>query len=211
MTKEIEKIAREFKSNMQDLVDKSDNLTGISVKVGNGEYIPIVTKSTEQMINIPTNLQISKVKYERKIGKVTIEYSILNDGKDDINVILKSNDEPLQEFIDRLNELSKFVETICQLPAGYCDQAEIRGVSFSHSNGVLGAVITALIPLDSANSPMVINTPHLPSEQYSETGESPVLSPKCVFVLKNLIVEAIRYIDGERVKEETNQTELELQ
>ena len=114
-------------------------------------------------------VQINKVKYDRKAGKVTIEYDqIRNDIDDDIKIVLTSSDTPLPEFIEKLNALSSHVESICKLPDGYCSQAEIRGVSFSHTNDIMGAVITALIPIDSANSPVVINTPHLPSDQYSE-------------------------------------------
>ena len=75
----------------------------------------------------------------------------------------------------------------------------------------MGAVITALITIESANSPVVINTPHLPSAQYSETGQSPLLSHKCTYALKQLLHEAERYIDGEREKENENQTELEFE
>jgi hypothetical protein len=154
-------------------------------------------------------IQINKIKYERKVGQVSVEYDqICGDKADDIKIVLKSYDKPLPEFIDKLNELAPFVEKICELPEGYCSCAEIRGVSLSHTNDVLGAVITALIPIESANSPVVINTPHLPSEQYSESGQSPLLSPKCVFAIKGLIYEAERYINGERQKD--NQTELEF-
>lgn len=153
--------------------------------------------------------RINKVKYDRKINQVLIEYDQIREDKDDeIKINLKSNDKPLPEFIESLNNLSQFVESICELPDGYCSQAEIRGVSFSWSHEIMGAVITALITIASANSPVVINTPHLPSAQYSETGQSPLLSPKCTYALKQLLHEAERYINGEREKDD--QTEIEF-
>ena len=155
-------------------------------------------------------IQINKFKYEHKTGAVTVEYEQLFEGTDDIKITLKSNDKPLSELIEKLDSLSRQVEIICDLPNGYCNHAEIRGVSFSHTNGVLGAVITALIPLTNANSPMVINTPHLPSEQYSEGGQSPLLPQKATYALKEILGLVEKYINGEREKEETNQMEIEL-
>jgi len=155
-------------------------------------------------------VRVSKVKYDHKAGSVQIEYDqIQSNGTDDIKVVLKSFDEPLQEFKDALNKLAPFVEKICQLPEGYCSQAEIRGVSFSNSNDIMGAVITALVPLDTAYSPVCINTPHLPSGQYNEGGEAPELPRECVIILNQLIEECEKYINGERTPD--NQTKLELE
>jgi hypothetical protein len=141
-------------------------------------------------------LQINKVKYDKKLGLVTIEYDQIGD--DEVKITLKSTDAPLDELVDCFYNLIPYVETICQLPDGYCNDSEIRGVSLSWTNGIMGVVVTCLIPLDNANSPMVINTPHVPSEQYSEGGQSPVLSKDVVTVIKTLIEEATRYINGER-------------
>jgi len=152
-------------------------------------------------------LQINKVKYDRKAGQVTIEYEQV--GIDEVKITLKSNDEPLPELVDCFNNLIPYVETICQLPDGYCNDAEIRGVSLSWTNGVMGVVVTCLVPLDNANSPMVINTPHVPAEQYSEGGESPVLSKNVVIVVEELINEAEKYINGERKPD--SQLKLDLQ
>lgn len=144
--------------------------------------------------------QINKVSYKDR--NVLIEYELLpNVGEEssDLNEIkLKSSDEPLEEFKTALRSLAPHVEKICCLPEGFCNQAEVRGVSFSWSNDIMGAVITTLVPLETANSPMTINTPHLPSQPYSEGGETPVLSDDCIDALKKLLAEAERYINHER-------------
>lgn len=146
-------------------------------------------------------IRINKIKYERKSGNVVIDYDQLYASKDDeVKVVLKSSDKPLPEFIANLDQLGRFVEEICELPEGYCFQAEIRGVSYSWSNEIMGAVITALVPIASANSPVVINTPHLPSASYSEGSEAPILPYECSRILKLLMGEARKYITGDREK-----------
>lgn len=153
--------------------------------------------------------RINKIKYDRKTGNVTIEYDELFSSKDDeIKIVLKSGDRPLPELIEKLDELRGLVEEICQLPEAYCATAEIRGVSFSWANDIMGAVITALVPIESANSPVVINTPHLPSESYSAGSESPVLPYWSVPVLKGLINECRKYIKGDR--EKSNQIQMKF-
>lgn len=142
--------------------------------------------------------EIQKIKYERKNCLVTIEYSIIEENSDDIKTTLKSSDEPREELVEALNQLAPYVESICCLPEHYCDMAEIRGVSFSNHNDVMGAVITALVPVKSANSPVVLNTPHLPASPYSEDYEAPQLPYGCVLVLKVLKQEVINYIEGHR-------------
>lgn len=52
MEKKIEQIAKEFKNDMQKLVDGSDSFTSISVKVGDGEFIPIAEKKPEPIDGI---------------------------------------------------------------------------------------------------------------------------------------------------------------
>ena len=215
--KSIQDAAREFKSGMQDIVDKAEGFSSISISVDGGKnYIPIAEKQPDSPIK--TNLmstkkeptrEINKLKYDRKAGKMTIEYAMIQtEGADDIKITLNSFDEPLPELVEDMDKLIPHVETICELPEGYCKKAEIRGVSFSHTNDIMGAVITALIPLDSANSPVVINTPHLPEEPYSE-GEAPTLPRECVNILKDLMDDAERYIQGERKPEA--QTKLNLE
>ena len=140
--------------------------------------------------------RINKVKYNPKTGEVLIEYEIIS--ADDVKVTLKSEDRPLPEFIEQFQKLVPYVEQICQFEKDFCNESHVSGVSLSWSHEIMGAVITCLIPLDTANGPMVVNTPHIPSGQYNEGGQAPVLPRGCVTVIEELIVQAERYIDGER-------------
>lgn len=157
------------------------------------------------------DLQIKKFSYNAKESEVKVEYSFFRQNGDEVKTTLTSCEKPLAELTLQMNVLTADVEKICSLPIGYCTFAEIRSVSFSNAKDIMGAVITCLVPVDTANSPVVINTPHLPSESYSEgsTG-TPILPTDTTFKLKNLLRLIKEYIDGSREKKVDNQTKLEL-
>jgi len=144
-------------------------------------------------------MRFIKIKFDGT--KVKLEWEIAKkDGEPDI-FSLTSTDLPAPEFQTALDNLRIFVEEICELPQGYCQNAEIRGVSFSYGGDdeIMGAVITALKTLKTANSPLTINTPHLPSDDYS--GNNPnvlCLSFDCIQALNNLCDCAENYVNGVR-------------
>lgn len=156
------------------------------------------------------NIRITKIKYDG--GTVEIHYDILSEqgNGDDIKTILKSTDKPKEGFLKKLSALAKHVEKICQLPEGYCSFADIRGVSFNYSHEIMGAVITALIKVETANSPVCINTPFLPSEQYNEGGEAPILPYECVVDLEYLLDLAEAYVNGDRDIPPDNQIKMDF-
>lgn len=153
-------------------------------------------------------MTINKVKHD---GALThIEY------EDEINGtieehVLKSYDKPLPEFIEALQSLAPAIELICELPEGYSNSITIRGVSFSHAgpHETMGASITGLKSLGTSNSPLVINTPHLPSEDYNGNEYNTMLLPgSAVLNLHWLISEAERFVRGERLIVEEPQLSL---
>ena len=107
-----------------------------------------------------------------------------------------------EDCSETLDELRSEVENILDgvIVEGACKTSKIRGVSLSWANDIMGAVITALIPVDSANSPMTVNTPHLPSKDYNPTGDGPTLPRTCVNILERLIDEAEKFFNGEYEK-----------
>lgn len=145
--------------------------------------------------------QITKIKYDGRCVKV--DYNLKSTdpqaiSKDNIAIALASCDKPMPEFIQTFQNLKEYVEQICDLANGYCEKAEVRGVTLSYSHDILGAVITVLVKVKTANSPVVINTPHLPSKPYNEDGEEPLLPFGCYQDLLNLLDLTEKYIDGER-------------
>ena len=95
------------------------------------------------------------------------------DGGEDKFTILKSTDQPLQEFRDAFVGLVKHVRHILEIRADQWENMiSVTGVSWSTSEeGVEGVVITSLVQLVNVQAPIVLNTPHMPVEQYSTAGQ----------------------------------------
>ncbi|MEI6730418.1 MAG: hypothetical protein WCL30_04095 [Pseudomonadota bacterium] len=144
-------------------------------------------------------MRISKVSF--KDGKIKI---CTKDGSDDFNnkeTILQSTEAPNLDFTNAMSELVEVARAILEFPADYAkDKIKITGVSFSFSETteVQGAVITGTIALETSNSPFCFNTPHLPYEQYSESGESPTMPCWAVTLLNKLETEAEEFLNGKR-------------
>lgn len=150
-------------------------------------------------------IRFKKIKVD-KTGKVILNYDeIIRD--DHVNeYTMKCADKPRPQFQKALNGLRRHVAEICELniPPNLAHpnevaNIEVRGVSLSWTDDIMGVVITALKTLRNSNSPLVLNTPHLPEEPYSEGGdESMCLTSECVDAIRNLIDEAHRYLEGDR-------------
>jgi len=147
--------------------------------------------------------QITKVKYDGSKVQVAWEEDTPI-GKNEF--FLKCSDAPRADFSVALQLLKKYVTQIIEIPEEnqnkWIENLEIRGVSFSWTNNVMGAVITALKTLEKSNSPLVINTPHKTAEPYSPGGDvGNLLSEECVDALKDVIFEAEEYIGGKRAQQ----------
>lgn len=147
------------------------------------------------------NRQICKVKFDG--SRVEIRYTVARGGGDPDEYELKCRDLPRKEFEQALKDLRPHAAKILELDEDYLEKATVRGVTFSFTNDVMGAVMTIIRPLETANAPLILNTPHLPSESYNEDskgGNDLLLSPECVDALKALESEANAYIDGQRAQ-----------
>lgn len=144
--------------------------------------------------------RFTKIKYDEK--KVRIEYQrTRDDGNEADEYTLLSVDRPTEAFVVALNALTDDVVAICELEPHQGAQIDVRGVSLTWTDGILGACITALKRLTTANAPLVLNTPHLPSQPYSEGNPNePVLPAETVVRLEALMAEAQKYVDGERAQ-----------
>lgn len=142
---------------------------------------------------------ISKIKYDGKRVKIAYEVQV-GEGEPD-SYTLDCADDPKASFKEALCALAAHVAAALDMPHAWADDLNVRGVSLSWSHDIMGACITALKPVSGRQSPWVINTPHAPSEPYSETGgEEYTLSPELVEALSALIDEAAAYIDGKRAQ-----------
>lgn len=168
---------------------------GKSVEMTGEEFSQAATR-----IAAARGRDVKKTSWDGKRVLVRWEVSRI-DGIDEFE--MSSADQPAEELTAALVALRPRVAEICQLPEAYCADMEIRGASFSYGGEgrVMGATITALKPVTTANAPLVLNTPHLASDSYTEDGEADkALSTAAIGALENLHVEALRYVDGHRAQ-----------
>jgi hypothetical protein len=147
-----------------------------------------------------TKTTITKVKYDG--ARVRVEYQKERaDGQSADDFTLNCADRPSNAFLAALTALADDVVAICELPEPEARKLTVRGVSFTNTNDIFGAVITALKELGTANSPLVLNTPHLTEEPYGEGDDStPLLKTETADRLHTLALEAENYINGDRAQ-----------
>lgn len=152
--------------------------------------------------------RIAKIKFQDSERKTVIEYQKWKPGERWDEYILTSEDPPLQTFRDEMNKLGPHICTLLELPASYADTIKVSGISLSYKDGIMGCVITCQKKLRSANSPLILNTPHMTEESYSETDESGnnLLSMEIINLVHNCMDHARDYINGKR-----EQLQLELE
>lgn len=153
--------------------------------------------------------EIDKIKFKRTEKTLLLHYKQLNEtGKWD-KFTLETKDAPDPSFIAALDSLSPHVVKMCEAEEDWKDlSVRVSGVSLSHTGGILGAVITAQITLLNSQSPLNINTPHRPSEPYSEGGSDEYcLNEDVIEAIEYLIEEAEGYLSGKRAQQSFEFTE----
>jgi hypothetical protein len=140
----------------------------------------------------PDEIRITKIKYDEK--KVRLEYERAREEGDPDEFVLGCGDRPSRAFRDALQALAQDVNAICEFDPPQA--LTVRGVSLSWTNDIMGACVTALKTLTTTNSPLVLTTPHLPSEPYGEGAGGPVMTRPMIHRLEQLIDEARRYVLG---------------
>lgn len=177
-----------------------------TIQLDNGEKYPFCMKDkcSEARLKAVARAgkdrrRVSKVSYDGKL--VLIRYQLLRkDGNVD-EFEFKCHDQPAGPFKVALTSLREYIAEICQLPAEYCGDLEVRGCSYSYSDdGIMGVTITALKPLRTANAPLVLNTPHLMSAPMDDNDVQPLLSADQVIALDEVRQRAIEYVDGQRAQ-----------
>lgn len=140
--------------------------------------------------------RITKVKLVEKSQRIQIEYDQRNQSAWD-QYAITCKDPARPEFYEALKELVEHVVEMCELPDDYASRIEVRGVSFSYSNDVMGATITAIMSLTYSAQPLNLNTPYKTEESESTLQQ---LTYACRHDLGVLQQECKLYIDGERAQ-----------
>lgn len=142
--------------------------------------------------------RITKIKHNA--GKVKIDYLIERNDEQVDEYSLVCSDAPVPEFAEALQALKKVLPAWLECKPDYCDNMTILGVSISWKGDNFGCCVTALKPLKSCNSPLVLNAPHKPMEPYSGDDYANCLTQEQIDGIKNVIAEAEAYIDGTRAQ-----------
>lgn len=103
-------------------------------------------------------------------------------------------DLPSPAFLEALAVLEKDVNAICEFRPPV--KLNVRGVSFSWTKGVMGAVVSAHRSLGTAPAPLILNTPHLPAEAYGAGAGGQLMPAGMAERLRVLLEEVSRYILG---------------
>lgn len=151
------------------------------------------------MKTVNTTYRIDKVKVNQE--RVYLEYRIHR--REDLydEYVLNSIDPPLDSFRQALLVLRTCVAEICELPTEYQEGLKVTGVTFTWTDDVMGAIITAYKSLQSIALGYVINTPHLPEKPYAKGAGGATLSEEQTKKLRRVLEEAVKYLDGERMQE----------
>lgn len=148
-------------------------------------------------------MRIKKVKItkEEKIYMVYEQMS-KNGFQDEYSFTCSEPARP--EFYKAINNLTKYVIEMCELPEDYAERIIVKGVSYSYGGEaeVMGATISAQMILYESNQNLNINTPHKASDSYSEApaDEKQLLTSDCIEALEELQRECKLYIKGERAQ-----------
>ncbi len=145
-----------------------------------------------------SDLRFTKIKFDG--AKVRLEYERLRKSGDPDEFVLYSADAPTPEFQAVIQALAVDVVSICELIPSDTERMQVRGVTLSHTNDVMGVVITALKSVSMANSPLVLNTPHLPETSYSDDDSAPTWPTGMGERIAALEVQASLYLNGTRAQ-----------
>jgi hypothetical protein len=141
-----------------------------------------------------------------KIGADRVEIHAIETmqaSDDEREITLRSVETPQPELPAKMAALAHDVRKLLGLPHDWAsDSFTVAKViwSLSEKTGVRGAVISCQVGLECADAPLVLNTPHLPFEQYSETGNGPLMPEATIARLNDLEAEALAFLDGKRAQ-----------
>jgi hypothetical protein len=148
-------------------------------------------------------LRIKKVKVTSE-NKIAMIYEDKNSNGTWDEYSFTCSDGARPTFYTALQDLSKHVIEMCELPVDYQSKIKVRGVSVSYGGEkeVMGATITAQMKLNNSNCDLNPNTPHKASDSYSDTpaDDKQLLTDNCIGDLKTVYEECKAYISGDRAQ-----------
>jgi hypothetical protein len=142
-------------------------------------------------------MRFKKVKWDEK--EVTLIWTT-ESGTETHERELTSKNAPHVDFASALQALRGDVLSVCELDDAEEDlRVQSVSLSFSEKSGLRGAVVTGLKPVQIANSPVVLNTPHLTESGDGDKGVMPGSMWRRVLALE---AEAQAYLNGKTAPKE---------
>lgn len=118
---------------------------------------------------------------------------------------LESKDAAHPSFTLKILELRNYVNDICDLRLQIDEFNRLKisslSINYAGEKHIMGATITALKDLPNRNSPLIVNTPYLIEDYYSDQGDPNSLLPsKLVLLIYEIFEYADEYIQGKRAQ-----------
>jgi len=146
---------------------------------------------------------IKKVKYLGEL--VHLEWKHEVKGGSGSSFTLDSGDDPKPEFKKALSALKPHLIELCEVEPLDKKLIKVSGISLSYKgdNDIMSVVITGQKSHKNSGGCLNLNSPVKAAEIAGEaTAEENLLSEKCVKAVQMLIIEAEKYIKGERLQAE---------
>lgn len=148
--------------------------------------------------------RITKIGWTPKTGRLALAWELpaKDEGEwDEFSFSRKVKPHP--DLLAALQALAPHVVELCELEDLREPAIEVRSVTYTWAHDVMGAVVTALRHLQNSPAPLVLNTPHKPSDAYGEDEADPaqLLPEHTVRALRELAREAVAFLDGKRAPE----------
>lgn len=144
-------------------------------------------------------MKFSKIKFDGVLTELTWTSKL--DGAGEVVHTLKSTDTPRPEFIGALKAMVGPVLEVLELEnAGWEDSLSVSGLSINEEeDGRRGLVCTCRRPLDVANAPLIINTPHLREFRDDEALKG-FMPDELYSAMEAVEKEAALYLKGKRAQ-----------
>lgn len=144
-------------------------------------------------------MTFSKIKFDGVFVELTWTSKL--DGSGEVVHTLKSTDTPRPEFHAALKALVAPVLEVLELEnAGWEDSLSVSGLSINEEeDGRRGLVCTCRRPLDVANAPLIINTPHLREFRDDEALKG-FMPDELYSAMEAVEKEAAHYLQGKRAQ-----------
>lgn len=144
-------------------------------------------------------MKFTKIKWDGK--RVELAWTDKTVAGTETEHVMKSYGQPSPMFRAVFTNFARIVIDFLELPESWLDEMRVTGLSINEEegDGRAGLVITSQKKVIGANSPIVLNTPHLREAVKGEESESDgFMTDDMMSAVESAWTVAARYLNGER-------------